>query len=180
MIKNIVIYLVLLTSAPIHSMQDDDVSHDKHPCLPREFYQGVYSEILKNKEKKIAVVNFARQRLSKLRADLQQNESVEGRGQFAAVLFGLYHTESMEQNSAVQGYGKLVATMSMRALRKRLGLTMGRGEVNPHETWELHKVTPNEFMKRFKEVYSEEDLKRVELIEQIYAHKMLLALAEGE
>jgi len=179
--KFIAICLLMTNIATMYSMeQEAEVSHLGHPCLPREFYQGNYSKLLEDSSQKEALITFAKQRLQTLLKAHHDGTQVEDRGDFAAAVFGLYHTDSIKKNGAVQGYGKIVASISMRAFRKALGVTMGIGDVNEHEKWELRKVAPDEFMQLFKEKYTEDDFRKVELIEQIHAHKMLLDLAQNK
>lgn len=167
-----------LTIAPAFAMELEEFFHVGHPCLPPSFYKEKYAKILASDESKDALRGYATQQLQKLAAMYRANTMAQDRGELAAVRYALFYTGSTNQLAAVQAYGKLVTEMSMHAIRKSLGVTMGMGAMTDEEKRELKQVSPVEFMELFKSKYREDDFMRVEHVEQMHAHRMLLELLE--
>lgn len=172
--------LLTFGAAPVFAMDQDEFRYLGHPCLPQSFYAEKYATLLADDQPKEALSKFATQQLQKLIVMYRANTLVQDRGELAATRYALYHTsqDTVKELMAVQIYGKLVAEMSIHAFRKASGATMGMGPMSDEEKKTLRQVTPEEFRKFILENYREEDFARVEHIEQIHAHTMLLELLE--
>lgn len=171
---------LIITSFALVAMEEN-ISYLQHPSLPSEFYEGIYGKLLEDPEQKEAIVAFACARLQSLLQAWKDEKPILDRGDLEAAAFGLYDTKSTKQCGAVQAVGRMISTISMRAFRKALGVTMGMGDVSEHETWELKKVSPTEFSALFKAAYpTKKDFLKVELVEQIHAYKKVLELAQAK
>lgn len=169
-----------LSSARFFAMDQEEFKHLDHPCLPESFYQEKYATVLADTDTREILKTFAQNRLQVLVQLYKMGIPLYDREELSTTVFALYHTakESTKELMAVQVYGKLVAEMSMHAFRKALGVTMGMGAMSEEEKNSLRQVTPEKFRELMLEKYTESDFMRVEHVEQIHAHSVLLALLE--
>ncbi len=172
--------LLMFYATEAFAMEQEVFKHLDHPCLPQSFYELTYAKVLADDQPKEALKTFAASQLQKLATMYQANTMAQDRGELATTRYALYHTsqETTKELMVVQIYGKLVAEMAMHAFRRSLGVTMGLGSMSDEEKRTLRQVSHEEFRKLVVEKYSEDDFERVEHVEQMHAHRMLLDLLE--
>jgi len=185
--------LAITITSSLFPMHKAVFTHLGHPCLPREFYWGMYAGILSqtdaNPESKALFADFIEGRLKmmeklsqeqdflKALADLEQGNSgiKSPKKEAYERAHMLFHSGKRAQAFLFWEYGKVSSLFFAFAARKNLGLRIE--EQHSLETWKLDTISDEEFLTRFKSKYPPVDLKRVMLAEEIHAHNMFLDLA---